>query len=69
MGSNLEQTNSFESSQIIALQQRLADETAARIVAEVKIERLISQIEALRRSISWRITKPLRILRRKMSND
>ena len=62
------QTNNFESSQIIALQERLAAETTARIIAETKSERLSSQIEALRRSFSWRITRPIRILRRKISN-
>lgn len=61
-------TNAFEGSQIIALQERLAAETTARIIAETKSERLSSQIEALRRSFSWRITRPIRILRRKISN-
>ena len=69
MGLDLFQSNSFEQSQIIALQERLAKETTSRIIAETKAERLTSQIEALRRSFSWKITKPLRILRRKISND
>ena len=60
---------SFENSQIIALQERLAAETTLRIIAETKSERLSSQIEALRRSFSWKITRPLRIFRRKITND
>lgn len=68
MGSELKVESSFERSQIVSLQERLAAETTSRIIAENKSERLTSQIEALRRSFSWKITKPLRAFRRKTTN-
>lgn len=59
----------FARAQIVALQQRLAAETTARIAAESRAERHEAQITALRKSLSWQVTKPLRAFKRSRSRS
>ena len=48
--------------------QRDAD-AALRLVAERQVERHRHQLRAIRNSLSWRLTRPIRIVKRRIKNN
>jgi predicted nucleic acid-binding Zn-ribbon protein len=51
-------------SRIVALSQQIDDDTSKLRASDGQIERYRHQLRALRVSSSWRVTRPIRIIKR-----